>query len=364
MHVLITADTVGGVWTYTQELVTGLVARGIRVTLISLGAIPAAAETGWMDSLPGLDYRPTAFRLEWMQNSEEDLEESARYIESIVREVQPDLLHFNQYCYGSLRVALPRIVVAHSDVVSWWVAVHGHEPEESPWIRRYRETALRGMRGADVVVAPSDWMLAAIRKHYGMPGYSRVIYNGVEPAQFNAAKSKENCVLAVGRLWDPAKGISKLLEQEHPVPLWIAGPEEEPGAGTTPKLASRRNVVFLGHQRRSRLRSLFARAGAYAAPSVYEPFGLAPLEAALSGCALIVSDIPSFEEVWRDAPIYFASKSSDDLARAIRLVTADSRIRTQAAERAYERAHGRFTAEKMVDQYEHLYKLVAAGVKV
>ena len=40
MHVLVTADTVGGVWTYTRELVTGLATRGIHVTLVSFGGIP------------------------------------------------------------------------------------------------------------------------------------------------------------------------------------------------------------------------------------------------------------------------------------------------------------------------------------
>ena len=40
MHVLVTTDTLSGVWTYTQELVTGLANRGVRVTLVSLGDIP------------------------------------------------------------------------------------------------------------------------------------------------------------------------------------------------------------------------------------------------------------------------------------------------------------------------------------
>ena len=48
MHVLVTADTVGGVWTYTRELVTGLARRGIRVTLVSFGEIPAAKQTEWL----------------------------------------------------------------------------------------------------------------------------------------------------------------------------------------------------------------------------------------------------------------------------------------------------------------------------
>src|SRR6202011_421721 len=119
MHILLTADTVGGVWTYTQELVRGLIRRGNRVTLISFGGLPRAEQTAWMDDLPDLDYRPTRYRLEWMQESENDVEESKSYLESLIRQVRPDILHFNQYCYGNIQVDVPRIVVAHSDVVSW-----------------------------------------------------------------------------------------------------------------------------------------------------------------------------------------------------------------------------------------------------
>ena len=48
MHVLITADTVGGVWTYTQELVSGLVQRDVRVTLVSFGRMPSPEQTEWL----------------------------------------------------------------------------------------------------------------------------------------------------------------------------------------------------------------------------------------------------------------------------------------------------------------------------
>jgi len=39
MHVLVTTDTISGVWTYARELVSGLVSRGLRVTLVSLGEV-------------------------------------------------------------------------------------------------------------------------------------------------------------------------------------------------------------------------------------------------------------------------------------------------------------------------------------
>src|SRR5246500_4108469 len=131
VHVLVTADSLSGSWAYARELVTGLVTRGIRVTLVSLGEIPLPQQTSWMESLHGLEYRPTAFRLDWMQEGQIDLEESAAYLTALVAELKPDVLHLNQLCYGNLPVNVPRIVVAHGDMISWWNAVHGHEPKPS-----------------------------------------------------------------------------------------------------------------------------------------------------------------------------------------------------------------------------------------
>ena len=65
---------------FARELVTGLVTRGVRVTLVSFGEIPLPDQTSWMDHLHGLDYRPTAFRLEWMQEAEQDLPESSEFL--------------------------------------------------------------------------------------------------------------------------------------------------------------------------------------------------------------------------------------------------------------------------------------------
>ena len=144
MHVLVTADTVGGVWTYTRELVSGLAKRGIRVTLVSFGGIPKRAQTAWMETLPDVEYFPTGFRLEWMQDAAERSSPIRPIICcSIIRECKPDLLHLSQYCYGSLDVALPKVVVAHSDVMSWSLAVRGVQPDD-PWAQWYRAIGAAG----------------------------------------------------------------------------------------------------------------------------------------------------------------------------------------------------------------------------
>jgi glycogen synthase len=357
MRVLVTADTVGGVWTYARELVAGLTRYGVQVTLVSFGEIPNPRQSAWMEGLRGLDYRPTAFRLEWMQDSQRDVEQSARYLEAVIREVRPDLLHFNQYCYGSVGSDLPRIVVAHSDVVSWWIAVHGEEPPLSPWLRWYRQVVSRGLRSATTVVAPSRWMLYVLSEIYGRPAKGMVVYNGRSPRFFNPHMTKTAAVLGVGRLWDCAKQVSLLTRCPQAVPVWIAGSEihpEEAWRGES-SLAGDVNVELKGLLPEKQLRMLYARAAIYAATSRYEPFGLAPLEAALSRCALLVNDIPSFHELWGETAVYFRRHDGADLADKIRRLAGDPMLCRTYALRAYRRALQHFTAERMVNEYLQLY---------
>jgi glycogen synthase len=367
MHVLMTADTVGGVWTYTQELVSGLVRQGTRVTLVSLGKIPAATDMAWTAALPNLDYRATNYRLEWMQDSQRDVEESQRYLGKVIREVRPDVLHLNQYCYAGVCPGVPRMVAAHSDVVSWWVAVHGEEPPESPWMRWYRNTVTRGLRAADVVIAPSQWMLDTVRTYYAPPSDGLVIHNGRDPAIFGADHDKEQFVLSVGRQWDAGKQTRLLMECDHATPICVVGSQYEPGKQQPqpqePDLQNSAQQVcgVLSHHE---LRALYARAAIYAATSRYEPFGLAPLEAALSRCALVLNDIPVFHELWGDSACYFRTNDRNHLKRVLHDLSADVGLQRNYANRAYGRALDRFRATRMVEQYADVYARVAALEKV
>lgn len=366
MHALVTADTVGGVWTYTRELVTGLVRLGVRVTLVSFGEIPKPQQTSWMDKLAGLDYRPTGFRLEWMQEAGEDVAASSEYLASIIDEVRPDVLHLNQYCYGALSVNVPVIVVAHSDVVSWWVAVHAEEPPDNDWIRWYRKTVQRGLAGATAVVAPSEWMLSCVRKYYLHPARTAVIYNGRDPNLFNPHVTKEEYVVSVGRVWDGGKQVNLLRQIEATVPIYIAGPPDHPesDAGSPRRSNTRRkNVHYKGLQSEAQLRQLYSRAAIYAATSRYEPFGLAPLEAALSRCAIVANDIPSFREIWGDAAYYFRMNDPESLESTLQQLGSNAEVRAEYANRAYHYARRRYSAARMAEEYLHLYHSLVAAEK-
>src|SRR5262249_40439508 len=79
----------------------------------------------------------------------------------------------------------------------------------------------------------------------------------------------------------------------------------------------RPNVHLDPEQAEGQIVQTLGRSSIYAATSQYEPFGLAPLEAALSRCALVASDIPSFRELWDGAAVFFADNDAASLRRPV-----------------------------------------------
>jgi glycosyltransferase involved in cell wall biosynthesis len=313
-----------------------------------------------MDHLSGLEYHPTAFKLEWMQSdgAQASIEASARYLSQIISDSRPDLLHLNQFYYGALNSDLPRLVVAHSDVVSWWVAVHGEEPRSTSWMRWYRDVVTRGLAKATAVVAPSQWMLDQVERYYAKPAHGLVIYNGRTPTLFDPHMTKEDRIVTIGRSWDAGKNAGLLLRMDMPAPVCMVGSHRHPEArdsaiATHP---SRANVQVQSHQQEWELVQLLARAGVYAATSQYEPFGLAPVEAALSRCAIVASDIPSFRELWQEAAVFFRNNDAADLRKTLEILVRDPAQRRNYGNLAYDHARKKFTASRMVDAYLDLYQ--------
>jgi glycosyltransferase involved in cell wall biosynthesis len=98
-----------------------------------------------------------------------------------------------------------------------------------------------------------------------------------------------------------------------------------------------------------------AEAAVFAAPARYEPFGLAVLEAAASGCALVLGDVPTLRELW-DGTARFVSRNEpgDTLAGALLDLTGDEAERERLGAAARERARA-FTRGRMVEGYLAAY---------
>ncbi|XHF30560.1 glycosyltransferase family 4 protein [Corallococcus exercitus] len=349
-----TADTVGGVWSYALELCRALCLRGVCVDLATLGAPLSDAQWREARALPGLTVHESTWRLEWMDAPWDDVRAAGEWLRELEARLSPDVVHLNGYCHGAWPFRAPVLVVAHSCVLSWWEAVKG---EAAPaCYRRYREEVARGLHAASLVVAPTRAMLEALERHYGALHPARVIPNARCATRF-APSHKERFVLAAGRLWDEAKNLAALeaAAPQLPFPIHVAGDALHPGGGA---VAETRSTRPLGHLPPAVLARWMSRASVYALPARYEPFGLSALEAALAGCALVLGDIPSLREVWGDAARFVPPDDPRELARTLRFLMDHPREREALAARGRERALT-FTPDRMAEAYLGLYASLA-----
>jgi glycogen synthase len=351
-RVLMTTDTLGGVWTYAIELSRALGASGVEVALASMGARSSREQRRQLRSLPHVHLFESAYRLEWMQDCWHDVASAGDWLQQIAARVRPDCVHLNGYAHGVLPLGAPVVMVGHSCVLSWFRAVKGQPAPDH--YDRYADAAARGLRAARVVVAPTRAMLAALEQHYGPLGDARVIANAVDACNVAHAR-KQPLVLCAGRLWDEAKNVRALAEVAPRLPwaVMIAGDDQPPpgvsGAGLMPPGAH-----ALGALPRDVLAGWYARAAIYALPARYEPFGLSVLEAALSGCALVLGDIPSLRENWSGAALFVPPGDRAALQAALLQLIAAPEQRHALVRQSLLRARA-FAPEKMAAAYLRAY---------
>lgn len=349
-RVLMTTDTLGGVWAYALELCRGLGQRGVEVVLAALGPPPDAQQRAAARGLDNLTVCAAHYRLEWMRDPWEDVERSGDWLQGLEALHRPDVIHLNTLCHGSLSWQAPALVVAHSCVGTWHQAVRGRPP--GPEWDAYRERVAAGLQGAELVVAPTRAMLSALVGLYGPPRQMRVIPNGRSAAEY-IPRRKQPVVLSAGRVWDEAKNMGALaaVAGQLPWPVLVAGPTRHPEGG------ERRleNVRALGPLSPRALGHWMGRAELFASPARYEPFGLTALEAGLAGCALVLGDIPSLREVWGEAAVWVDPADPDALRRALAGLIEDPRARRARALAARRRAVS-YTPARMLASYLDSYR--------
>ena len=350
MRVLMTADTVGGVWTYALELADALAERDVEVVLATMGAPLSPAQRAELRASRVVRTYAHDAKLEWMDDPWADVDLAGGWLLRIRDEVEPDVVHLNGYAHATLPWELPLVVVGHSCVLSWHAAVR-HEEAPAVW-NRYAARVAAGLGAADLVVAPTRAMLRELERRYGVSAAREVIPNGRRPSGLELPK--EPFVLTAGRLWDEAKNVAALdrVTPLLPWPVAVAGPLVP---GQRP-----RHARALGLLSRNETDAWLARASIFALPARYEPFGLAALEAALAGCALVLGDIPSLHEVWDEAALYVDPEDDEGLAAALRLLIENGDLREQMAAKARERAQ-RYAPERMAAGYADAYERLATG---
>jgi glycogen synthase len=344
-----TADTVGGVWTYAVDLARALTGEGIEVALATLGGRVSPAQRSDAREAATLGVFESSFRLPWMDQPWDDVRATRHWLLELSSHLQPDVIHLNDPVHASPHYHVPTLAVGHSCVLSWWQSVL-NTAAPSSW-NRYRREMKQGLATAECVVAPSRFMLNALRQHYGV-ARGRVIANGRDGSRLSP-RNKENIVFSAGRVWDAAKNLMALdqvaLGLEWPV--YVAGEQQEPGGGPA---VEGTHLRMLGRLSPDAVADWLSRSAIYAFPARYEPFGLSVLEAALSGCALVLSDIPTLREQWDGKAVFVGLDDPGTLRTAIEALIEDANLRHTLAMRARRHALT-LTPRRMALAYADIY---------
>ena len=350
-RILLTADTAGGVWSFALELAGGLIGLGLDVCLVSFGPHVSDSQKRTAGNIRDLEWFHHNSKLEWMQDPWDDIARAGCCVMDVAQRYKPYVVHLNTLCHGGLPWTAPVVSTVHSCVDAWWLAVKRAElPSE--W-NRYRHEVKFSVASSALVTAPSHAALADVERLYGLDASAgQVIYNGRDSKEFRSVP-KEPFTLSAGRLWDEAKNLRLLAGEASALqwPIFLAGDTRSPN-GETSTFAG---CHLLGELSTNELSTWYARASIYVMPARYEPFGLSALEAALSGCALVLGDIPSLREIWQDSASFVSPDDPTRLAAILQELINDPEHREGMSARAFNRA-AQFTPSRMVSGYVSAYR--------
>jgi glycosyltransferase involved in cell wall biosynthesis len=350
-----TLDAVGGLWRYSVDLACCLAAEGIECVLAGFGPAPSEAQQDECRGPRNVTLTWTRQPLDWMVEEESALDDVGDTLVAISRKWSVDLLHLNLPSQAAtIGHGVPVVVTSHSCIATWWQAVRG---EVLPPTWQWQHTlARRGLLRAEAVMTPTASHGDALIAVYGPLQKLQVVTNATAMARL--ANADEPIVFAAGRWWDEGKNAATLdaAAAQSRWPVIMAGASSGPN-GNGVRLQHARS---LGELSAADIFAWMSRAGIFASAAVYEPFGLAVLEAAARGAALVLSGIPTFRELWGGAALFVPPDDAAGLAAAINRLAEDATLRRRLGKLARARAAS-FTPDRQVEGVRKVYEAALAA---
>lgn len=359
MRVLLTADAVGGVWQYATDLASGLSVLGVEAVLAVMGPPPSNEQRNNARSIAGLTLVETGLPLDWLADDPADVGAAGRALAELADRHDVDVVQLHAGALGAeAAFGRPVVAVAHSCLGTWWRATKGREPDGA--FRWRSELTGQGLARVDRVVAPTAAFAEATRAVHDLRELPTTVHNG-RTLSSAIPTARRDFAFTAGRLWDKGKNVETLdrAASRLPFPLHAAGPIEGP-SGDRVDLA---HIHALGTLSDGEIASWLAARPVFVSAALYEPFGLAVLEAAAAGCALVLSDIPTFRELWHGVAVFVDPMDEVGFAEAVRLVVHDDFARAEMSRRAKLRA-AEFSVEAMASKMADIYRTLLADTGI
>lgn len=223
----------------------------------------------------------------------------------------------------------------------------------------YRFMIPRIIKSAKKVITVSEFSKSEIVKYYGTDSQKIVVVYNAVSSDFHKVEDKQmqnnKYILAVSSL-NYRKNFIAVLEAfkifqkgNNDVSLYIIGDLKNANFASidTEQYKEGQRVRFLGRVSDEDLMRYYSNAAAFVYPSIYEGFGIPPLEAQKCGCPVLVSDIPPLHEVVNDSAIYCNPYDVNDIVKGLARILASSRLYEELGLDNVRRFSWKVSAEKV-----------------
>jgi glycosyltransferase involved in cell wall biosynthesis len=363
-----------GIGTYIRNLVQAIAKMDTEDQFVLVG------RPDDLEQFPGL---PANFEVVAYKRSGDELVDEAAF-PWLVRSLGADLHHIP---LNAVPLLMPKPYVVTLHDMSSLLFPDPRKEKQSYLPFKFR----RGLMRADRIIAVSAASRRDIEKFLGIPSERiRQIYNAPDPRFLTrdtdpeAHEIEKQHILERYQINYPfllyagnirtQKNIPRLVEafavlrgdlEEHPLykdlRLIIIGDEifQYPSVRRAVIHTRVQQVVrFLGFVPFDTLRIFYESAAAFVFPSLYEGFGLPPLEAMSCGTPVVTSSVSSLPEVVGDAAMIVNPENVFDIARGIREVLLDQDLREKLIRKGYEQVK-RFSWERTAREVLETYREVA-----
>lgn len=333
IRLFLTGDADPARWRHTLALARGLADHDVETTLAVIGPDPNGEQREAAHAVPSLKFLETGLPI---ADTPEAVEEVGAAMARFANVVDPDIVHLHDPALAaSGRFHAPVVVTCDTCAATRWKAIHATPmPADVVW---RPDVVRRGYRAAAVLIAPSAAFADMTARTYGLSASPRVVPHGaaLDPDR-DRPPSTTDFALAAGPLWDEAGNLAALNRAAAllPIPVMAAGSRHGP-AGESLDLG---HLWALGDLDYDDLARWLRSAPVFVSTARYEPSGLSVLGAARLGCALVLSDIASFREMWAGAAEFVPPDDEDAIAAAIAGIVHDPAARDRLGEAARERS--------------------------
>ena len=352
---------IGGIETFTRQLVPAMHLRGHEIVIISSSFAETSVEK---DPELGFTIWRFPFSAAFKKRDLRQIKTISDQVINLIRTFQPDLIHLNTYLTSSFYF----LRIPGSIRPPTLLTLHSHVKESE--IANAMQTQI--LHNVDYIVGVSKTTLESyIQVYPELTSRAYVIYNSVNfpISKPTALPFERPVILGLGRLsfekgFDVALKAFALVHKTHPDPqLKIGGDGDERSAlaDQARKLGIAESVHFIGFVHHDKVPELMNQSTIVIVPSRFEPFGLTALEAAFMARPVIASRVGGLPEVvvHQKTGLLVKATNHRNLAESIITLIENPEITVSYGNAAQERAKNEFSMSQFVDNYERVYRKVA-----